>query len=412
MTKDEAKQSLEVVEREAKALAGQSREIAIRIGELALKGDLSKDEKASDELRKLIQDLQQVNDRLTTLESFMNMVKGWIEGQNESLPIMANDIAALKRATDSNYVQFQWKDTDETGKHQHSFMLRRVRFGGKWKIDANTESKITFDVATGSNQTAAELKDAILTWTLLPSDVTAGTKLSAGQFSNPLGYEIARSSSEREFPERAKYNRTMWDGERIRGAMIEHGVDKNTTLFAGVSNSLSVKDTEGLNLTPGQGGRMSGFAGFRYETPNAGFGVSFWNGKRPETAGGAPEVTRQFIYANAEYIGLIDENVWLRAEGMQGRDRIPGKITGAQDMDGYHVILGYTIDQRNQFFTKFSDFDPNKDVDINSYKEYGLGYRYYINPGAMFTTTYEVVEDQSKARVRFNSLTMRYQYKF
>jgi hypothetical protein len=97
---------------------------------------------------------------------------------------------------------------------------------------------------------------------------------------------------------------------------------------------------------------------------------------------------------------------------MKGKDRIPGAIAPAQDMEGYHVILGYNLDERNQIFGKFSDFDPNSDTDNNSYKEYGIGYRYYINPGAMLTGTFEVVENQAAAQVRYNVFVVRYQMKF
>jgi hypothetical protein len=411
MTKQDAKELLSVAEDEFRDLSAKSRDVSTKIGEIALKGDIKTKEDVED-LKKLLEELQQVNERLAALEEFMQMVKGWIEGQSEALPIMADNINSLLKVKDGVYVQFQWRDSNQPGSRQHSFNLRRIRMGGTWVIDGSTEAKVSFDLAAGTPQISAELKDAILTWKLLKSETTAGTNMIAGQFSMPLGYEIARSSSAREFPERSRYNTQMFNGERVRGVMFEHGVDENTTVFAGLMNALSIKDSEQATIAPGPGGRMAGFAGINHATPNSAFGVSYMTGKRPETAGGAPEVTRQFLYGHFEYIGLVDPNVWLRGEGMMGKDRIPGALTGAQDMNGYHLILGYNISNRNQVFAKFSDFDPNTDTDNNSYKEYGVGYRYYINPGAMITGTFEVVENQAAAQVRYNVLVVRYQLKF
>jgi hypothetical protein len=411
MTKQEAREVLGMAEDEFRELSAKSREVSTKIGELALKGDIKTKEDVED-LKKLIDLLQDVNQRLAALEEFMATVKGWIEGQSEALPIMADSINSLLKIKDGVYVQFQYRDSNQPGSRQHSFNLRRIRMGGTWVIDSATEAKVSFDLATGTSQLAAELKDAILTWKMLRSETTAGTNMIAGQFSMPLGYEIARSSSAREFPERARYNTQMFNGERVRGVMFEHGLDENTTVFAGLMNALSIKDSEQSSIAPGPGGRMAGFAGINWTTPNSALGFSYMNGKRPETAGGAPEITRQYMYVHGEYIGLIDPNLWIRGEGMQGRDRIPGTLTAAQDMNGYHVILGYNISNRNQIFAKFSDFDPNTDTDNNSYKEYGIGYRYYINPGAMITTTFEVVENQASGQVRYNVLVTRLQLKF
>ncbi len=372
MTKQDAKELLSVAEEETKDLSARSREVSKRIGELALAGDL-KSKESIDELKKLLEEIQQVNDRLAKLEEFMEMVKGWIEGQSEALPIMADNINSLLKVKDGVYVQFQWRDSNQPGSKQHSFNLRRIRMGGTWVVDGSTEMKVSFDLATGTAQLAAELKDAFLTWKMQKSETTAGTNMIAGQFSMPLGYEIARSSSSREFPERARYNTVMFNGERVRGVMFEHGVDESTTVFAGLMNALSIKDSEQATIAPGPGGRMAGFAGINFTTPNSAFGLSYMTGKRPETAGGAPEVTRQFMYGHFEYIGLVDPNLWIRGEGMMGKDRIPGALTAAQDMNGYHLLMGYNISNRNQVFVKFAEFDPNTDTDNNSHKEYGIG---------------------------------------
>lgn len=418
ITKQDAKRVLEEKEVEIRALSAHARDVSKKIGELAIKGEVATNKDAVEELKKLVSELQQVNERLEKIEQDISGIKGWIEGQSESLPIMLEDILNLKKVKDSNYVQFQFRDSNEAGRQQHSWNIRRARVGFGFQIDPKTSTKLSFDVATGSNQLGSELKDAILSYAIAPSTSVQGTDLHAGQFSLPLGYEIARSSSEREFPERSRYNTTMFNGERVRGAFIEHGVGGNASISAGLINSLAIKDAES-NHTAGVGGRQSAFIGARIETNQLSTGISYLAGKRPMFTGGggtSPEIDRHFLYADFSYVGILDPNLYIRSEAMWGKDRLPN-ATGApgrtaKDLNGYHVLLGYNLNPRNQIFTKYGTFDPDTDATGNFLKEYGVGYRYYFNPGAMVTFTWEVTEDPARTPNRWNLATLRYQFKF
>lgn len=418
-SKEDARKLLEQRESEVRELAAGAREISKKIGELAIKGDVVSNKESLDELKKLVAELQGINDRLEKVEGAILEIKGWIEGQNEALPIMSTDILDLKRVKPGAYVQFQYRDSNELGKEQSSWNLRRVRLGDQYEINSRTSAKVSFDVATGSSQIAAELKDAFLNWEIEPTVTKVGTRLTAGQFSLPLGYEIERSSSEREFPERAKYNRTMWDGERVRGAFLTHGTGEHTFVYAGMINSLSIKDKETAFATP-DGGAQSAFVGMRYEDTQMAAGIGYLRGDRPAfTAGGgtSPEIDdRNYLYADLSYVGLIDPNLFLRSEAMFGKDRVPSATGGAgktaTTMNGYHVLLGYNLNPRNQLFTRYGTFDPDSDMDGDLFKEYGVGWRYYINPGAMVTLTHEVTEDPALARHRYSVTTLRYQFKF
>lgn len=407
LSKEDATRLLEQRESEARELAAGAREISKKIGELAIKGDVVSNKDALEEMKKLVEALGAINDRLERVEGAVADIKGWMAGQ-------AKPAADAKQFKPSLYVQFQYRDSGEQGKEQSSWNLRRIRVGGKYQLDANTSAKLSFDLATGSSQTAAELKDALLVYELEPKR----TSISGGQFGLPLGYEIERSSSAREFPERSKYNRTMWDGERVRGAYVTH-TQGHTQLLAGVINSLSVKDKEAASTSP-DGGAQSGFVGVRYEDEKISGGLGYLRGNRPAfTAGGgtSPEIDdRYYLYADFSVTGLGNPNVFLRSEAMLAKDRVPSATGGAgktaTKMNGYHVLLGYNLNPRNQLFTKYGTFDPDTDTDGDVFKEYGVGWRYFVNSGAMVTLTHEVAEDPSLTRHRYGVTTLRYQFKF
>ena len=93
-------------------LKGQASEVTKRIGELANEGNLPTSEAGVKVLQDLVDQLKQTNEALKKVQEDVEGILGWIEGQNENLPVMATDIAQLKKVTQTNYVQFQWAHTD------------------------------------------------------------------------------------------------------------------------------------------------------------------------------------------------------------------------------------------------------------------------------------------------------------
>ncbi|MCO5297420.1 MAG: porin [Fimbriimonadaceae bacterium] len=415
LDKQQARALLEQRQSEVRELSAGAREVSRKIGELAIKGDVATDKGALDELKKLVAELQEINERLAKVEDAVAGIHDWIDARPTAPKAEDEDAKKLKL---SNYLQFQYRDSGEEGKEQSSFNLRRLRMGFGYQADARTSAKVSFDLATGSSQTAAELKDAYITY--VASEGAGGpTEFRAGQFDLPMGYEIGRSSSQREFPERSKYNRTLWDGERVRGVQVKHGVGDHTSLVAGLINSLSVKDKESAFASP-DGGAQSGYVGVRYETNRTTAGIGYLRGDRPAFTGGggtSPKVDdRYYLYADVQHNGLLDPNVFVRAEAMVGKDRVPS-ATGsagrtANKLGGYHLLVGYNVNARNQIFARYGTFDPDRDTDGDLFKEYGLGYRYFINAATMVTLTHEVMEDPSLSTTRYNVTTLRCQFKF
>jgi hypothetical protein len=171
-------------------------------------------------------------------------------------------------------------------------------------------------------------------------------------------------------------------------------------------------------------GRAALFGGMRYETPETSIGIGYFNGERPRQAYGtvfSPEITRRFLFLDATFLGLV-EGLVIRGELMVGSDRVPlaNTATGttvtnarATDMTGWQAQVLYNLSERNQIFARTALFDPNTDTGNNAVREFGVGYRYYINPGTSLTFTYEWFEDPALgANDKYKVLTTRFQFRF
>ncbi|MBC8066328.1 MAG: hypothetical protein H7Y17_15970 [Chlorobia bacterium] len=451
--KDEALKLILSRQGDSKDLLMKATDLTINIGKLAASGKLPQDQEAMKLMKDMVETLQEIQDRLKKIDEEIEDIKGWIEGQNENLPILGSDVADLKRSKWGNYIQFQYRDTDQLNGQTDAFAFRRIRLGLTQTIDPRTSIKVSFDLAqnaTGlSNNTAAQLRDAFLTYDIEPSDVAIGLQATAGQVPMPLGYELERSSSEREFPERAQYNRIMFDGERGRGISLKKGLGANAVAQLGVWNALTFNDTETRDVTGSTANRLGVTGGLRYFTNKLDMGVSgFWSSRPPRQAGytGATQTrvfsedidNRHFYYADLNYVGLFLPGLFLRAEGMVGFDRVPlainatttgttnsgvssatdRRLTG-KDMAGWQVMLGYNIDARNTLSFRYEQFDPDLDRQSNLFTGYGASYIYYINPNARLQVAHEVFEDAARRNIvgtaddkRYGVTTVRLQFKF
>ncbi len=380
-------------------------------------GALSSKDKV--DLTSLIDQLKQINEKLDKLQHEVDENKGWIEGQKKKLPVMSNDIADLRKLKFNNYAQFQYKSTDEAGKTANNFAMRRTEFGVTSTIDPKTSMKLSFDVATGSDNTSAQLKEATLSYNIVPSTKKVGTILTVGQQNMPLGYEIARSSSVRELPERSLYNQKMFGGEYGRGVMLTQGLSHNLSAELGVWDALTVGDAEQSGHTPAS--QLGTTAGLNWSDKSFKVGInSFW-ATRPSFTGAnavtSPAVDRELYMLDASYVGLAVPQLTLRSELMWGKDRLPsasGKTSSyATNMVGYHLMANYNLNKRNVMSLKWEQFDPNTDTVGNAITGLGVSYIYYMNPGARLMAAYEAFlnEKNNPGERRYDTTTLRLQYK-
>lgn len=425
--KAELAKKLESKNAEMNDLRDKAVVVTKNIGELASSGKLPTSDDAIKLMQDLVKQMADISEQLKKVHDDVEGIKGWIEGQNEALPIMTNDILDLKKNKDSTYIQFQYRDTDQKGGATDGFNLRRVRIGSVQTIDPKTSLKWSFDLATGTNQTNAQLKDAYLIYDIEPSIEKVGVQLTAGQQNIPLGYDIERSSSEREFPERSQYNQKMFNGERGRGVNFKYGFSDHDFFQIGAWDALSFTDPEQSALAPAPESRLGVSAGVRHYGTNYDFGISAFRAQRPEivtgSGGGAVthgRVDRQFIYLDGNYVGFLVPEMYIRGEVMIGKDRVPVSGTPASpglrtDMTGYQLQLGYNLNASNQFHVRYENFDPNKATASNALRGYGMAFTHYLNHNAKFTASHEIFEDNSRtslSQLRYGVTTFRLQFKF
>ncbi|MCE9558891.1 MAG: hypothetical protein K8R88_08060 [Armatimonadetes bacterium] len=428
-TKAEAAKLIAAKAEKMTALRDESQKVVARMSTLKIDGS----QESSRALQEMADALKSINDQLKTLQGEIEEIKGWIEGQNEALPIMTADILDLKRNKPSTYMQFQYRSTNRPAlaNDQSSFNLRRARIGIGQVVDPKTSIKLSFDFATGAQQSAGQLRDAQLIYQVTPAEDTAGISITAGQFPLLLGYELLRSSSEREMPERATYNTTLFNGERSQGLQLTYGMGPNVTAQAAVVNSLTYGDPEQSAKSPATNGRRAAvLGGVRYHTPKMEVGASVYRGSRPTFDTGhklsaassaaspnvvAPEVQRTFIYVDGTYVGLILPQIFVRGEYMTGKDRNNlgnykiGNTYGQVNMRGWQAQLGYNFNSRNQINFRIDEFNPNTAGSKNVTKTYGVNYLYYINAGVRIGFAVEEVRAPTSS---YWVTTIRSQFKF
>lgn len=433
LSKSEMKKRLDDKQTEMLKLQGKASDVTKAMAELAGSGKVPTSQEAVQAMREMVEALEAIQGQLEKIQEEIEGIKGWIEGQNEALPIMANDILDLKRHRWGNYIQVQYRDTDQKGGSNDAFSVRRTRIGITQNIDPRTVLRASFDIATGTTTNVAQMRDAFVRWDLEPSFEKVGTEIYFGQFPLPLGFELERSSGDREFPERTAYNRTMFAGERSRGVMVRHGLNEKSHIHIGGYNALTFDDPEQRSVAPGPENRLAMSTGIRFYDTQYDFGISYFKGERarvtttrtsPNQTIVHPRVDREFLFLDGSLVGFIVPQAFLRAEYMKGKDRVPitpgaqqsiSSPRGRVDMEGMQLQLGYNVNYRNQLNVRWEQFDPNKDTDGNVVTTWAAAWSYFINPGARITLSREWVNDAARAGVddqEYQITTLRVVFRF
>jgi hypothetical protein len=410
---DEIKTKLAGIE----TLKQRAATVTRKIGELAAEGKLPENKEGIDTLRELVEELRATNEALTKVQQDVEAMRKFMVDQKKTSDAVQKDVNELKKIKPSFYTQFQWTDTQsEPGSSVRAdgFNVRRSRFGITYSPLPETSAKISVDFSTGNNRLAAELKDLIITQKL-----STDTSAVIGQQSIPLGYEIERSSSNREMPERSLYNRRLFAGERDRGVQVRHQISNGFVAHAGIWSGLTVSDPQQSGFQD-QDMEVGFTAGIRIEKPKYGYGISAFFGNRPgfTATGGAviPEADRLLVYLDGMY--MISDALTARAEVMFGKDRDPlggtsPTFAGETDLLGYHAQLSYFADPRNQFTVKYDNYDPDTGGDVSTNRaisQIGLAYTYHFNKALKLTFSWEHPDEQGPEQ-KNNIVTVRTQFK-
>jgi hypothetical protein len=407
---------------EMKSLSERATAVTKTLGELASTGKIPVSDEAIELMRKMVEELALIRRQLDKVEAEVELLKAERKIAKPAAFQTGSDKTKL-----GGYLQVQYRDTNQRGGANDAFSVRRARIGISHQADAHFGLKVTFDVATGTNQANAQLRDAFLTYAADPKKERLDLSATAGQQALPLGYELQRSSSEREFPERALYNQRMFAGDRGRGVNVRYGLGESVSLQVGGWNALTTGDPEQSSLAPGPESRHAVTAALRAKGSNYEVGVSAFRGERPQFTSGSGSsavthgrVDREFLYVDGHVDGILHPNLYVRGEAMWGKDRLP--VTGTPsapasrtDMAGYQLQVGYRFDPRNGLHFRFEQFDPDTDTAGNAVIGYGAAWTHQLSSGARLTAAHEIFDDAARSTIgqqRYHVTTIRVQLKY
>lgn len=321
--------------------------------------------------------------------------------------------------TIGGYFQIQYFNTDRIGATRRNLVeIRRARLNLAQKLNDTISGKFSVEFAEGSNRDDTRIKDAFLDFDLSKEYRLHPLHVIVGQQNVPLGIDIERSDSVREFPERAAYNRALFPGERSRGLVVRSTLSKTLQAGFGILNAITVNDPEQMGKGIFDVGRFAGVGYLRGTKGNLTLGVSGLLGGRPSfTSGGdtSPSGDRYFVYGDAEY--RLNKAAFLRAEGMIGRDRVGSATASPTRVDhsvsGFQIHAGYNFDPKNQINARWEQFDTNLDAGASALNGYAASFQHTVNNNTKVVLAHEIFTDESRVTgKRYGQTTLRLQVKF
>ncbi|MBI1756710.1 MAG: hypothetical protein HYR64_06340 [Fimbriimonas ginsengisoli] len=324
-------------------------------------------------------------------------------------PEQAKRLDALERVKLSGFEQFQFRRSDQSGKEESAFYSKRTRIVIEAKLETNMAMKASFDIAGGKDTNGSITKDAYLAYT----GTGGGWAATAGQIALPLGYDLQRGDIDRELPERALYNRTLFAGERGRGVNLR-AMASGVTLQAGLWNALTSEDPEQLTFAPGGHGRLVGTGGIKLNKKDVEVGLSGLIGRRPSFAGTAavsPETDRKLAYGHAILKNVAGGRLHVLAEGLVGQDRVPstaGSVSAvSKNMHGYQITIGGKVGQSGSLDFRNEQFTSDLNSANKTATAHGLSYQHALSPRAKLMLAREWWNDSSAASSKYTITTLR-----
>ncbi|MBS1719262.1 MAG: hypothetical protein JST35_02320 [Armatimonadetes bacterium] len=371
-------------------------------------GKMTQSDEGLKKLEEILAELKEIRARLKRLEA----------GQPKP-PTPAPATKKLDPIAISGFMQNQYIISNLQQGPFDAIRVRRARLNFTQTLDSKTVGRYSVEFANGTPQNQAQLRDAFISYRPEGRDAPFGTTLIAGQQNTPMGYEISWGSGNRPWPERAQYNQTLFAAERGQGLLIQRGT-KEVYGYIGIWNPLTLNDPERVN-TPSVG-KPSLIIGGRAKTRDLEVGLSAMFGKRPQFRPNgsnviSPETERNFFYLDGQW-NPGHGRVWVRAEGMIGKDRIPNATPSANafanPVSGYHAELDYQLTKQDLLMLRQEEFDRNRGPKGDTFHMVGFGLVRDLSDYLRLTISYEWVTDATApfGKSRYNLLTLRTQIRF
>lgn len=351
-------------------------------------------------------------------------VAGRLEGMTEQLQTLLGDVDRLKRFKFSGYIQARVENAENqsdtvrvtgnpaasTAFNSQRFYIRRARL--KLTYDASPLSQAVFYVDGGTDRTI-RLLEAYVTlldpWTPLHQH-----QLTVGQMNVPFGFEIERSSSVRELPERSRAENVLFSGERDRGLKVVSAWTPQLETVLGVFNGGGINHPDFPNTDPTRAKDV--LARARWSQGTFDVAGSYYSGREVTPLTG-PDVTTdktrlgldgQLFYqlptlgggtlrgeffggenVNADSVRLLTE-----APASPSTGRLPRAGASldhfATDFVGWYAMVVQNLGEHWQLAARLESFDPNTDLDHDQFERLGLGVNWFFDGFTRMTLAYDV----------------------
>jgi hypothetical protein len=379
-------------------------------------------------------------------------VKGQLEGMTEQLQTLQSDTDKLKKFKFSGYVQARWETAENssdsvkvsgspaalTPANVSRFYIRRGRLKMTYDSSPWSQAVVYFD---GGTDRTIRLLEAYVTL-LDPWTVDHRHQLAIGQMNVPFGYEIERSSSVRELPERSRAENVLFPGERDRGIKLVNPWTPRFETVVALLNGGGVNHPDFANTDPTQMKDLLGRA--RWSQGVFDVAASYYGGKNVTPLTG-PDVetdkTRLGVDAQLYYELPRLGGGSLRGEFYQGEnvnaDSVKALVAAAAsanpvtllkagadpghlatDFTGWYAMLVQNLHEQLQVAARVERFDPNTDLDHDQYERVSLGLNYFYDGFTRVTVSYDIPKTDVAAGggayddPKDNLWTIQFQHKF
>jgi len=391
---------------------------------------------------------------------------------------ITDDLTKIKRLKITGYIQPQYQYIDSAGapsfaggdfvngnsKYYSRFTMRRGRFKFTYDYE-NVRLMINTDVTEKGlfmRETYLKITDP---WSKTYS-------FTAGLLQDQFGFELTQSSSERETPERARYNQILFPTERDLGIFGTAEFPKSSSLYGLKIDVALMNGSAGVNPEFDSHKDVTARLQYKRATKNEkieyGVGASYYNGGyrignvKDYNLTALPNGDNGFTFASDTgnynrvakriYIGAdaqiaIDWKIGittLRAEYIFGENpgtdksnkspsAAPTSAIYHREFSGAYFYFIQNIGQSKfQVAAKYDWYDPNTKIagaevgkagtntkmgDIR-FDTYGFGVTYRFNTYLKLMTYYDLVKNESTSvsgyskDIKDNVITVRMQYKF
>ena len=387
----------------------------------------------------------------------MEEVRGRLEGMTEQLQTLQADTDKLKKFKFSGYVQARWETGESksdsvrvtgnpiaiTVPNNERFYIRRARLKLTYDSSPLSQAVVYFD---GGTDRTIRLLEAYVTL-LDPWTTGHAHGLTVGQMNVPFGYEIERSSSVRELPERSRVENVLFSGERDRGLKVVSQWMPQLETVVSIVNGGGVNSADFPTTDPTKGKDIVARARYSQGTVD---GAVSWYGGRHTTPLSGPDVetdkTRLGFDAQAYYELPRLGGGSLKGEFYAGHEINPDSVRTlttttttpparllianadashlATDFIGWYAMWVQNLGEKLQFAARYDTYDPNDGLDGDEFDRTSVGVNFFYDGFTRITVAYDDVRTKpaagsgrysGAARLRDpqdNLWTLQFQHKF